>query len=32
MATYSESYEIEFPKQSNAEEIANTLTHGSAWC
>lgn len=28
MATYSESYDIEFPKQSNAEEIANTLTHG----
>src|SRR3990172_1805946 len=28
MATYSESYEIEFPKQSGAEEAANTLTHG----
>ncbi|MHB8863523.1 MAG: PAQR family membrane homeostasis protein TrhA [Pirellulaceae bacterium] len=28
MATYTESYEIEFPKQSGAEEIANTLTHG----
>jgi hemolysin III len=28
MATYSESYEVEFPKQSGAEEIANTLTHG----
>ena len=28
MATYSDSYEIEFPRQSNAEEIANTVTHG----
>jgi hemolysin III len=27
MATYTESYEIEFPKQSNAEEVANTVTH-----
>lgn len=28
MATYSESCEYEFPKQTNAEEFANTLTHG----
>jgi hemolysin III len=28
MATYSESFEIAFPKQSYAEEFANTLTHG----
>lgn len=29
MATCSEPYEISFPKQSNAEEFANTLTHGA---
>jgi hemolysin III len=29
MATYSESYEYEFPKQSDAEELANTVTHGA---
>jgi len=28
MATCSESYQVEFPKQSNAEEMANTVTHG----
>jgi hemolysin III len=28
MATYSESYEIEFPKQTDAEELANSITHG----
>jgi len=28
MATYSESYGFEFPRQSSAEEIANTATHG----
>jgi hemolysin III len=28
MATYNETYEIEFPKQSMAEEIANSITHG----
>jgi hemolysin III len=28
MATCTESYEIEFPKQSGAEEVANTVTHG----
>ncbi len=28
MASYSETYEYEFPKQSDAEELANTLTHG----
>lgn len=28
MATYSESVEFEFPRQSDAEELANTLTHG----
>ncbi len=28
MATYSESCEYEFPRQSDAEEMANTLTHG----
>lgn len=32
MATYTESYEIEFPKQSVAEEIANTVTHGIGLC
>jgi hemolysin III len=29
MATYTESYDIEFPKQSDAEELANTVTHGA---
>lgn len=28
MATYSESFEIEFPKQTGAEELANSVTHG----
>lgn len=28
MATYSESIEYEFPRQSDAEELANALTHG----
>jgi hemolysin III len=28
MATCTEPYEIEFPKQSSAEEVANTVTHG----
>ncbi len=28
MATYSETCEYEFPKQSNAEEFANSVTHG----
>lgn len=28
MASYSDTYEYEFPKQTDAEELANTLTHG----
>ena len=28
MATYSKTCEYEFPKQSNAEEFANSVTHG----
>ena len=28
MASYSETYDYEFPRQSNAEEVANTVTHG----
>lgn len=28
MATCTDLYEIEFPKQSGAEEVANTVTHG----
>ncbi len=28
MASYSETCEYEFPRQSNAEEFANTVTHG----
>ncbi len=28
MATFSESCEYEFPKQSDAEELANSVTHG----
>lgn len=28
MATCTDSYKIEFPKQSGAEEVANTVTHG----
>ncbi len=27
MASYSESYELQFPRQSSAEETANTVTH-----